>query len=118
MDVSNGATQSLAAPLADGTGALGAIVFPIAALAVVGLLIGGFLLGKRKKDTELPPPTPGEQPRKPEGRTHIEERDPHASDSFPDDGSALNPYQLDDHGNEPLPPHPDDPRTDTDPPRT
>ncbi|MFJ1592849.1 DUF6479 family protein [Kitasatospora albolonga] len=118
MDVSNGATQSLAAPLADGTGALAAVLFPIAALAVVGLLIGGFLLGKRKKDTELPPPHPDEQPPKPEGRTHIDTRDPHAPDRFPDDGSALTPHQLDDHGNAPLPPHPDDPRTDTDPPRS
>ncbi|MGW9304952.1 MULTISPECIES: DUF6479 family protein [Streptomyces] len=118
MDVSNGATQSLAAPLADGTGALAAVLFPIAALAVVGLLIGGFLLGKRKKDAELPPPLPHEQPTKPEGRTHIDAHDPHASDRFPADGSALNPHQLDDHGNAPLPPHQDDPRTDTDPPRS
>ncbi|MEV4876768.1 DUF6479 family protein [Streptomyces cyaneofuscatus] len=114
MDVSNGSTQSLAALLADGTGALAAVIFPIAALAVVGLLIGGFVLGKRKKDTELPPPLPGEQPAKPEGHTHIDAHDPHASDRFPDDGSALNPHQLDAHGNEPLPPHQDEPRTDTD----
>ncbi|MFJ9530010.1 DUF6479 family protein [Streptomyces cyaneofuscatus] len=118
MDVSNGASQALAAPLADGTGALAAVLFPIAALAVVGLLIGGFLLGKRKKDAELPPPLPHEQPPKPEGRTHIDTHDPHASDRFPTDGRALNPHQLDDHGNAPLPPHQDDPRTDTDPPRS
>ncbi|MEW1613000.1 MULTISPECIES: DUF6479 family protein [unclassified Streptomyces] len=116
MDASNGATQSLAALLADSSGAL-AIVFPVAALAVVGLLIGGFVLGKRKKDAELPPPLPHEQPTKPEGRAHIDAHDPHSSDRFPDDGSALTPHQLDDHGNEPLPPHQDDPRTDGDHPR-
>ncbi|MEU0157359.1 DUF6479 family protein [Streptomyces sp. NPDC006261] len=118
MDVSNGATQSLAALLADGTGALAAVIFPLAALAVVGLLIGGFLLGKRKRDAELPPPRPDEQPQQPEGRTHIETHDPHASDRFPDDGSALNPHQLDDHGNAPIPPDADGPRTDRDPPRS
>ena len=83
MNVSNGATQALAAPLADGTGALAAVLFPIAAVAVVGLLIGGFLLGKRKRDAELPPPRPDEQPRKPERRTHIETHDPSRDHPWP-----------------------------------
>ncbi|CAM5333861.1 Secreted protein OS=Streptomyces microflavus OX=1919 GN=Smic_00160 PE=4 SV=1 [Streptomyces microflavus] len=100
-----------AAPLADGTGALAAVLFPIAALAVVGLLIGGFLLGKRKKDTELPPPLPDEQPSRPEERTHIDRSDPHSTGRFPEDGHSLSPYELNDHGNEPIPP-------DTDPPRS
>jgi len=110
MDVSNGATQPLAALLADGSGAL-AIIFPVAALAVVGLLIGGFVLGKRKRDAELPPPHPHEQPIKPEGRTHIDRSDPHSTGNFPEDGHSLSPYELNDHGNQPIPP-------DTDPPRS
>lgn len=116
MDVSNGATQSLATPLADGTGALG-FALPVIAIALVGLLIGGFLLGKRKRDAELPPPHPDEQPLKPEGHTHIDVRDPHAADRFPDDGHALTPHELNDHGNAPLPPDTDDPRTGRDRPR-
>ncbi|MFI1224877.1 MULTISPECIES: DUF6479 family protein [unclassified Streptomyces] len=103
MDVLNGVKDSVAVPLADGAGPLG-VVMPIAALAVVALLIGGFILGKRKRDAELPPPQPHEQPEKPEGRTHIDQHDPHASDRFPEDGHALSPYELKDHGNGPLPP--------------
>ncbi len=96
-------------PLADGTGALG-VVMPIVALAVVALLIGGFILSKRKHDAEPPPPQPHEQPRKPEGRTHIDQHDPHASDQFPEDGHALSPYELKDHGSSPLPPDEERPR--------
>ncbi|MER7697948.1 MULTISPECIES: DUF6479 family protein [unclassified Streptomyces] len=112
MDVLNAVNAvevSATVPLADGTGAFG-VILPIAALAVVGLLLGGFILGKRKRDTELPPPQPHEQPEKPEQRAHIEERDPHSSDRFPDDGHALSPYELKDHGNGPLPPDEEQPR--------
>ncbi|NEC18691.1 hypothetical protein YW5DRAFT_03995 [Streptomyces sp. Ncost-T6T-1] len=96
-------------PLADGTGALG-IFLGVVALAVVALLIGGFLLSKRKHDAEPPPPQPHEQPPKPERRTHIEQNDPHSSDRFPEDGHALSPYELKDHGNGPLPPDEEQPR--------
>ncbi|CAM5618702.1 hypothetical protein SCYAM73S_07797 [Streptomyces cyaneofuscatus] len=63
-------------------GALG-VFLGVVALAVVALLIGGFLLSKRKHDAEPPPPQPHEQPPKPERRTHIEQTDPHSSDRFP-----------------------------------
>ncbi|RPK80109.1 MULTISPECIES: DUF6479 family protein [Streptomyces] len=112
MDVLNGVNAvvvSSEVPLAASTGALG-ILLPIVALAVVALLIGGFILSKRKHDAEPPPPQPYEQPRKPERRTHIEQRDPHSSDQFPVDGHALTPYELKDHGNGPLPPDDERPR--------
>ncbi|MCA1268780.1 DUF6479 family protein [Streptomyces rubiginosohelvolus] len=96
--------------LADGTGALG-IFMGVVALAVVALLIGGFLLSKRKHDAEPPPPQPHEQPEKPERRTHIEQTDPHSSDRFPEDGHALSPYELKDHGNHPMPPDEEQPRS-------
>ncbi|GAB2940135.1 MULTISPECIES: DUF6479 family protein [unclassified Streptomyces] len=97
-------------PLADGTGALG-IFMGVVAVAVVALLIGGFLLTKRKHDAEPPPPRPHEQPRKPERRSHIEQTDPHSSDRFPEDGHALSPYELKDHGNHPMPPDEEQPRS-------
>jgi hypothetical protein len=106
MDVLHGVNAvevSAELPLAATTGALG-IVLPIVALAVVALLIGGFILTKRKHDAEPPPPQPDEQPEKPERRTHVEQQDPHSSDRFPEDGHALSPYELKDHGNGPLPP--------------
>ncbi|MET9702690.1 DUF6479 family protein [Streptomyces griseus] len=112
MDVQNAvnaAEVSAGVPHAASSGALGAVL-PIVALAVVALLIGGFILSKRKHDAEPPPPRPEEQPRKPEERTHIEQRDPHASDRFPADGHALSPYELKDHGNGPLPPDEEQPR--------
>ncbi|MEU9712835.1 DUF6479 family protein [Streptomyces sp. NPDC047967] len=97
-------------PLADGTGALG-IFMGVVAVAVVALLIGGFLLTKRKHDAEPPPPRPHEQPQKPERRSHIEQTDPHSSDRFPEDGHALSPYELKDHGNHPMPPDEEQPRS-------
>ncbi|MEI7032220.1 DUF6479 family protein [Streptomyces pratensis] len=109
MDVLNGVEVLAAVQLADGTGALG-VFLPIAALAVVAVLIGGFILGKRKRDAESPPPRPEEQPQKPDRRTHIDQHDPHGSDRFPEDGHALSPYELKDHGNGPLPPDTDTPR--------
>ncbi|MFH9267793.1 MULTISPECIES: DUF6479 family protein [unclassified Streptomyces] len=109
LNAVNAAKASAAVPLADGTGALG-LVLPIVAVAVVALLIGGFILTKRKHDAEPPPPQPHEQPEKPAGRTHIEQHDPHSSDRFPADGHALSPYELKDHGNGPLPPDEEPPR--------
>ncbi|MFB7221187.1 DUF6479 family protein [Streptomyces sp. NPDC056227] len=104
MDVSNGALSSLALalPLADGRGATG-VVMPIVGVALVAMLIGAFWLGMRRRDQELPPPRPDEQPPRPDHRTHLEERDIHGDDSFPADGRGLWPYELGDHGNEPIP---------------
>lgn len=110
MDVLNGVEVSAEVPLADGTGALG-VFLPIAALAVVALLIGGFILGKRKRDAELPPPQPHEQPQKPDRRTHIDQHGTHSSDHFPEDGHALSPHELNDHGNNPIPPDSEPPRS-------
>ncbi|WP_103535622.1 DUF6479 family protein [Streptomyces sp. SM11] len=103
LNAVNAVEASAEVPLADGAGALG-VFLGVAALAVVALLIGGFILSKRKHDAEPPPPRPDEQPEKPERRTHVERHDPHSSDQFPEDGHALSPYELKDHGNGPLPP--------------
>lgn len=109
MDVSNGALSSLALLLAAGRGATG-VVMPIVGVALVGMLIGAFWLGMRRRDQELPPPRPDEQPPRPDHRTHMEERDVHGDDSFPADGRGLWPYELGDHGNEPIPRDREEPR--------
>ncbi|MFC8262774.1 DUF6479 family protein [Streptomyces sp. NPDC057291] len=101
MDVSNGALSSLAVTLADGRGALG-VVMAIVGVALVGMLIGAVWLGRRRRAEELPPPRPDEQPPRPDHRAHVEERDVHGDDSFPADGRGLSPYELGDHGNEPI----------------
>ncbi|MEU8679144.1 DUF6479 family protein [Streptomyces sp. NPDC048560] len=108
MDVTR-AHGFLAATLADDGGPYG-IALPIVGVALVAMIIGAFWLGKRRRDEEPPPPTPEEQPIKPEHRTHIEESGKHISDHFPEDRRGLSPYELGDHGNQPIPP-------DTDPPR-
>ncbi|GAA2991824.1 hypothetical protein K388_04450 [Streptomyces sp. KhCrAH-43] len=110
MDVSDGSLNSLAVTLADGRGATGVVMGVIGVLLVI-LLIGAFLLGKRRHDQELPPPRPDEQPVGPEHRSHEEKRDVHGDDHFPADGHALSPYELGEHGNEPIR-HEDDDKRD------
>ncbi|MEU8707852.1 DUF6479 family protein [Streptomyces sp. NPDC048565] len=105
MDVTNGARDSLAATLADGRGAAGVFI-GIIGIAVVVLLIGAFWWGMRRRDRESPPPRPEEQPPRPDHRTEIRESDRHGSDRFPEDGRAMTPYELSDHGNEVIPPEP------------
>ncbi|AEN08230.1 MULTISPECIES: DUF6479 family protein [unclassified Streptomyces] len=110
MDVTNGAKDSLAATLADGRGAVGVVV-GVVGIAVVLVLIGAFWWGMRRRDKESRPPRPDEQPQRPAHRTEIQETDVHGSDHFPEDGRALTPYELSDHGNEAIPPE-DDTRRD------
>ncbi|MFE3518010.1 DUF6479 family protein [Streptomyces sp. NPDC059166] len=112
MDVTNGARDTLAATLADdGPGAVGVVV-GVVGLAVVVLLIGAFWFGMRRRDKESPPPRPEEQPPRPDHRTEIRESGPHHRDDFPADGRAMTPYELSDHGNEPVRPPEDDERRD------
>ncbi|MFD9543905.1 DUF6479 family protein [Streptomyces sp. NPDC060022] len=108
MDVTNGVRDSLAVTLA-GPGTIGVVV-GVAGLAVAVVLIGAFWWGMRRRDQELPPPRPEEQPHRPDHRTEIRESDKHGSDSFPDNGRGLSPYELGDHGNEVIPPDTDRPR--------
>lgn len=122
MDVSDGALNSLAVTLAE-RGATG-VAMAVVGVVLVALLIGAFWLGKRRRDQELPPPRPEEQPVAPDHRSHIEEHDVHHTggspaagtggghhtDSFPDDGRGLSPYELGEHGNQPLPPDSDERR--------
>ncbi|MEU2027221.1 DUF6479 family protein [Streptomyces sp. NPDC016469] len=110
MDVSYGALNSLAVTLADGRGATGVVMGVIGVLLVI-MLIGAFLLGKRRHDQELPPPRPDEQPVGPAHRSHEEKPDVHGDDRFPADGRGLSPYELGEHGNEPIR-HEDDDKRD------
>ncbi|MCG7524712.1 DUF6479 family protein [Streptomyces sp. OfavH-34-F] len=110
MDVSDGALNSLAVTLADGRGATGVVLGVIGVLLVL-LLIGAFILGKRRQDQELPPPRPDEQPVGPGRRTHEEQPNVHGDDRFPPDGRGLSPYELGEHGNEPIR-HEDDDKRD------
>lgn len=102
MDVSNADLSPLAVTFADGRGATGSVM-GIVGVVLVAVLIGAFWLGQRRRDQELPPPTPDEQPPRPDHRSHIEERDVHGDDHFPPDRRGLSPYELGDHGNEPIP---------------
>ncbi|NEC69760.1 DUF6479 family protein [Streptomyces sp. SID9727] len=110
MDVSDGALNSLAVTLADGRGATGVVLGVIGVLLVI-MLLGAFLLGKRRHDQELPPPRPDEQPVGPGHRSHEEKPDVHGDDRFPADGRGLSPYELGEHGNEPIR-HEDDDKRD------
>ncbi|MCX4784760.1 MULTISPECIES: DUF6479 family protein [unclassified Streptomyces] len=101
MDVSNGDLGSLALTLADGRGAVGAVM-GIIGVALVAMLIGGFWLGKKRRAQEPPPPRPEDQPPLPDHRSHVEQRDVHADDSFPPNGRGLSPYELGDRGNQPI----------------
>ncbi len=102
MDVSSTDLTSLALVLADGRGATGSVM-GIVGVVLVAVLIGAVWLGKRRRAQELPPPRPEEQPPRPDHRSHIEERDVHGDDHFPPDRRGLSPYELGDHGNEPIP---------------
>ncbi|GAA1299344.1 hypothetical protein GCM10009647_013940 [Streptomyces sanglieri] len=102
MDVSSTDLTSLALVLADGRGATGSVM-GIVGVVLVAVLIGAVWLGKRRRAQELPPPRPDEQPPRPDHRSHIEERDVHGDDHFPPDRRGLSPYELGDHGNEPIP---------------
>ncbi|MDQ0792079.1 DUF6479 family protein [Streptomyces sp. B1I3] len=112
MDVTNGAWESLATTGgANGPGAVGVII-GIVGLFVVLLLIGGFVFGMRRRDKESRPPRPEEQPHRPDHRTEVQESGSHHADKFPENGRALSPYELSDHGNEVIPPPEDEPRRD------
>lgn len=106
MDVSNGAqaTTTLAVSGAVGAGLI------IVAIALVVLIIGAFWFGMRRRDKELPPPTPAEQPTPPAHRAHIEQENVHAKDHFPGDGTALTPYELGERDTGTTPPESDRPR--------
>ncbi|WP_406351955.1 DUF6479 family protein [Streptomyces sp. NBC_01635] len=85
-----------AADLATGRGAVG-IGLAVAALLVVGLLIGLFASGSRRvRRGDSPRPRPDEQPRMPEGGPVREVRERREPDEMPRDGDRLGPHDL--HG--------------------
>ncbi|MFI8857744.1 DUF6479 family protein [Streptomyces prasinus] len=85
-----------AADLAAGRGAIG-IGLAVAALLVVGLLIGLFASGSRRvRRGDSPRPRPEEQPQRPEGGPVHEIRERREPDEMPRDGERLGPHDL--HG--------------------
>ncbi|MFJ2236421.1 DUF6479 family protein [Streptomyces sp. NPDC087859] len=84
--------------VAAGRGAVG-VGLIVAGVVVVTLLIGAFWLGSRLRRRELPPPTPEEQPRLPEGgpvREVVENREP---DEVPRSDHRMTPHESPAFGN-------------------
>ncbi|MCZ7456556.1 DUF6479 family protein [Streptomyces sp. WMMC940] len=86
---------------AAGSPALGGVGPFLVGVVVVAVLIGVIPWAIRRRRTQPRRPLPSEQPRRPAGGAHIEEiRDPDG-ETFPDDGSRLNPHQLKSHSTHP-----------------
>ncbi|MEU6816720.1 DUF6479 family protein [Streptomyces sp. NPDC046860] len=88
----NSAMTQLAAP----SGLISLVLF-VVAVAVLGLLAGGFWITCRIKDSEPPRPSADEQPHlPPEGATREvqENREPDEIPRTPKGGRALLPYEL------------------------
>lgn len=66
----------------------------IAGLAVVGVLIGAFIWGRRIQAREARRPRPEEQPHLPEGGPVREVREYRDPDEVPHDGGWLTPHEL------------------------
>ncbi|KAF2781888.1 DUF6479 family protein [Streptomyces coelicoflavus] len=66
----------------------------IAAVVVVGVLIGAFAFGSRQKRREPPPPTADEQPRMPDGGPVHEMRERREPDEMPRSDERTLPHEL------------------------
>ncbi|WP_149550219.1 DUF6479 family protein [Streptomyces marokkonensis] len=87
------------ADLAASRGAVGAGL-AVAAVVVVALLIGMFVLGSRRVgNSRTRRPAPEEQPRMPEGGPVREVREQRAPDEMPRSDERLTPHELKGHGN-------------------
>ncbi|MEV7787512.1 DUF6479 family protein [Streptomyces sp. NPDC088106] len=85
------------ADLAAGRGALG-IGLGVAAVAVLALLIGMFVLGSRRtRNSTTRRPRPEEQPRMPEGGPVREVREHREPDEVPTGEERLTPHELGGH---------------------
>ncbi|WAX81512.1 DUF6479 family protein [Streptomyces sp. KMM 9044] len=85
-----------AADLAASRGVMG-VGLVVAAVLVVGMLIGLFAFGsKRVKEGDSPRPRPDEQPRMPEGGPVREVREHREPDEIPRSDDRLTPHDL--HG--------------------
>ncbi|WP_435211210.1 DUF6479 family protein [Streptomyces sp. bgisy034] len=73
----------------------------VAGLAVVGALIGAFVVGARIRRREPSPPRPKEQPRRPEDGPVHEAREHREPDEVPRSDHRLNPHEMPGHGNMP-----------------
>ncbi|MFD8981241.1 DUF6479 family protein [Streptomyces sp. NPDC059564] len=71
--------------------------FLVVGLGVVGVLLGGFALGRRVRDHEPPPPTPESQPHLPDGGAVYEVREERESVEIPEGG--LRPHEMQGYGN-------------------
>ncbi|WP_455354907.1 DUF6479 family protein [Streptomyces sp. SYSU K217416] len=84
----------------------------VVGLAVVALLIGAVVWGRKRRAQEPPVPRPEEQPHRPDHRAHIDEYGNHSTADFPTGGDRLMPYQLKGHGNDVAHPGDEEPRGD------
>lgn len=71
--------------------------FLVVGLAVVGVLLGGFVLGRRVRDHEPAPPAPESQPHLPDGGAVYEVREERESVEIPEGG--LRPHEMQGYGN-------------------
>ncbi|MFD9380417.1 DUF6479 family protein [Streptomyces sp. NPDC059999] len=71
--------------------------FLLVGLAVVGFLLGGFVLGRRVRNKEPAPPTTESQPHLPEGGAVHEVREEREPVGFPTEG--LRPHEMQGYGN-------------------
>ncbi|WP_235967387.1 DUF6479 family protein [Streptomyces mesophilus] len=87
--MSTGWTERAAAP-----GAAVGVVLALVGLAIVGMLIGAFVWGRRRQDRAPRPPRPEEQPRLPGGRPSGPVQEVREPDELPPDSPRLTPHQL------------------------
>ncbi|MFA3873472.1 DUF6479 family protein [Streptomyces sp. MMCC 100] len=78
---------------AGGSGAL-AVWLIIAAVVVVGVLIGAFAFGSRQKRREPPPPTADEQPHMPDDGPVHEVRERREPNEMPQSDERTLPHEL------------------------
>ncbi|MCX5194391.1 DUF6479 family protein [Streptomyces sp. NBC_00249] len=71
--------------------------FLVVGLAVVGVLLGGFALGRRVRDHEPPPPSAESQPHLPDGGAVYEVSEEREYVEFPESG--LRPHEMQGYGN-------------------
>ncbi|MGW1517323.1 DUF6479 family protein [Streptomyces sp. NPDC002287] len=68
-------------------------------LVVVVLLVAAVWWGMKRRNAELPPPAPGQQPRRPADAGRPEQRREVEAQTFPSDGSRRTAHEMQGYGN-------------------